>query len=81
MFGSIDELVDPVSGALQAEIDTFEDQNDLNQDRVEQMLVRLELERQRLFDKFVAMESALAALESIRQSITELTQALTSNNQ
>ncbi len=78
MFGTIDELVDPVSGALQAEIDTFEDQNDVNQDRVDQMLVRLELERQRLFTKFVAMEAALASLENIKNSITELTDSLTS---
>ncbi|MDJ0948507.1 MAG: flagellar filament capping protein FliD [Alphaproteobacteria bacterium] len=79
-FGVIDELVDPTSGTLEAEIDTLEDQNEVSEDRVEQMLVRLELERQRLLDKFIAMEQALSSLANIRQSITELTAALTSDN-
>jgi len=80
VFEEVSRFVDPAAGIIDGEVDTLDDQNELAQNRIDGMLVRLDLERQRLLDQFLAMESALTELASIRDRITQLTDSLSQND-
>jgi flagellar capping protein FliD len=73
MYGALDALVDRTSGLIANEIGALEGQNQLGQDRALRMQERLERERERLLERFVAMETALTTmnrlLDSLRQQI------------
>jgi flagellar hook-associated protein 2 len=73
MYGAVDFLVDGTSGLIANEIRALEGQNQLGEDRVLRMQERLERERERLLERFVAMETALTTmnrlLDSLRQQI------------
>ena len=73
LYASVDALIDEGSGLIANEIDVLEGQNKLGQARVERMEERLDRERDRLLERFTAMEAALATmnrlLESLRQQI------------
>ena len=76
LYFEVDNLLDEASGAVQLEVDNLTEQNELSQDRIDTMLERLEIQRQQLLDRFVAMESALISmnntLDTIRQQIDAL---------
>jgi flagellar hook-associated protein 2 len=73
LYGAVDVLVDESSGLIANEIGVLEGQNELGQARIERMQERLDRERDRLMERFIAMETALATmnrlLESLRQQI------------
>lgn len=75
MFFKIDELLDTKTGAVETESDALSDQNDTNQDRIDEMLARLETQRQELLARFVRMETALATATRILDSIKQTTDA------
>ena len=73
MYGALDALVDETSGLIANEIGALEGQNQLGEDRIQRMQERLDRERERLLERFVAMETALTTmnrlLDSLRQQI------------
>jgi flagellar hook-associated protein 2 len=79
MFFELDRILDSETGTIQNEIDALSDQNDAAADRIEDMLVRLEIQRQDLLARFFAMEAALATMKSILENMRQ-TFNLQSNN-
>jgi flagellar hook-associated protein 2 len=75
MFFELDSLLDTQSGSLEAEVDSLTGQNALAEDRVDQMLERLDFQRERLLERFIVMEENLARLNSILDQIREITEA------
>lgn len=71
LFYEIENIIDSETGVIQSEIDTMSGQNDLAQDRIDNMVVRLDLQREALFQRFVAMETALATMNNILESIRQ----------
>lgn len=78
MFFAIDRMLTPVTGAIEADIKSFEDQNKVAQERVDRLIERLAFQRERLLDRFIAMETALARMSRIRDTITQLSDSLSS---
>lgn len=75
MFSLLEGVLDATKGQIQGEIAAIEGQNKVADDRVESMLLRLEIQRAVLTNKFAAMEAALNSLSVIEDSITQLTEA------
>lgn len=73
VFHAVDGLLDETSGLLASEIEFRESQNAFGETRMTQLEDRLERERERLLERFVAMETALTTmnrlLDSLRQQI------------
>jgi flagellar hook-associated protein 2 len=73
IYHAADALADQTSGLIGGEIDSLEGQNELGTARIERLEEWLERERERLLERFVAMETALATmnrlLDSLRQQI------------
>ncbi|MCZ6665811.1 MAG: hypothetical protein O7B81_10930, partial [Gammaproteobacteria bacterium] len=80
MFSKIEALLDTTTGTVETEIDTLTDTNELSESRIEEMLVRLEIQRKDLLDRFIRMEVALATTNRILDSIRQTTEALYANN-
>ncbi|MGE0744963.1 MAG: flagellar filament capping protein FliD [Rhodospirillales bacterium] len=76
MFAQIENLLDSVNGVVETEIDTAEGQNTLTQTRIDEMQTRLDYQREQLTARFIRMESALAAAQSILDSIKQTTEAM-----
>lgn len=69
LYAATDQLLDSDSGAINSQIETLTDKNELAQTRVDTMNERLERERERLLEKFSRMESALASMNTLLESI------------
>jgi len=78
LFFSLGDLL-AGSGNVEAELDTLNAQNETADERIEQMLVRLEIKRDTLLAKFQAMELAMATANRILESIQASTDALFNN--
>lgn len=76
LFFAADNMLDPVSGLVQSELDTLTDQNTQNELRIEQMLLRLDRERETLLGKFQRMETRLAQLNTILEQVTTQSEAM-----
>ena len=63
------KLLDSESGAIGSQVDTYTDQNEQAQTRLERMNERIDRERERLIERFAAMESALASMNTLLESI------------
>ena len=68
----LDRLTDGIDGVVQTKLDTFDNQITLNEDRIEQLDIRLEAKRQRLLSEFQAMESALAQLQDQSSALGQI---------
>lgn len=79
LFFETDQMLDPTTGVVDAEIDQLTDQNTLSQSRVDEMLERLEIRRQNLLERFIKMEVAIARANSIMASIKNMTDAFFAN--
>ncbi|MCH7542241.1 MAG: flagellar filament capping protein FliD, partial [Proteobacteria bacterium] len=77
LFHALDTMLNVTTGSVENEIDSLDDQNHQTQERIDQMLARLEQQRQFLINRFIAMETALITmnriLDSMRQSFDSLT--------
>lgn len=80
LFFAVRDLTDSTTGAVENEISAFKDTNELNKARAERMLERLEFQRERLIERFVAMETALSQMESLRSQVDQLTASLNPDN-
>ena len=79
LYFAADRLLDPTTGTIEAELDQLTDQNTLNRERIEEMLERLEIQRQSLLERFIKMETAIANANRIMESIKSITDALFSD--
>ena len=77
LFHALDTMLNVTTGSVENEIDSLDDQNTQTQERINEMLARLEQQRQSLISRFIAMETALITmnriLDSMRQSFDALT--------
>jgi flagellar hook-associated protein 2 len=75
MFGDLEDALDTTTGSIQAEVNTLTDQNGFNQDRVDEMLTRLDYQRDQLTQRFVTLETSLATMQRILDGIKQQTDA------
>ena len=75
-----ERILDSTTGSIQNEIDSLTDRNETSADRIDQMLTRLEIQRKNLLDRFIVMETALATMERIMDSMRQTFAALSSND-
>jgi len=80
MFFEIDKLLTPVSGSVESEITTFQDQNETKQERLDRILDRLAFDRDQLIQRFIAMETALATMSQTQSFLTQFTDSLGNSN-
>ena len=79
MYYDIDTMLTPVTGAVQSEITSFQDQNDAKQERLDRMLERLAFERDKLIDRFIIMETALSTMAQTKSFLQQFTDSLAKN--
>ncbi len=77
LFHALDTILDQTTGSVENEIDALDDQNTQTQVRVDEMLARLERQRQSLISRFIAMETALITMNRILDSMRQSFEALT----
>lgn len=70
----LDRITDDIDGLVQSKLDTFDSQVLLNENRIEELDIRLEAKRARLLAQFQAMESALAQLQDQSSSLSQIQQ-------
>src|SRR5690606_18865647 len=75
LFAEVDAMVDTVTGSIEGEIDTLTDQNEIAQERIGEMIRRLDYQRTQLTSRFIAMETALSTMNRILESIKQTTDA------
>ena len=76
LYFALDKMLDSSSGTVITGIDALGDRNTLHQARVDDMLARLELRRQNLLDRFVALETALLRAKNLRESLQQTFDAM-----
>lgn len=80
LFTKLGELLDVQSGTVETEMDTLTTLNTVNEDRINEMLLRLEIKRADLLDRFIRMETTLATANRILDSIKQTTDAMSNSN-
>jgi flagellar hook-associated protein 2 len=81
IHAAVSRLLDNRSGAISSQIETLKDKNELAQLRVDTWDERLERERERLLVQFANMESALASMNTLMESIrSQIDSAFGSSN-
>lgn len=81
LYSAVDQLLDNDSGAINSQIETLTNKNELAQTRVDTLDERLERERERLLLRFANMESALASMNTLLESIrSQIDSAFGSSN-
>ena len=81
LFFELDRILEPQTGSVQAEIDAFTDQNEFSQTRIDEMLARLDRQRDRLLFRFVRMEEALTTINNTLAAIEQQFAALEQSNE
>jgi flagellar capping protein FliD len=77
---AIDSFTETLTGAIATEIDSMEAQNTQANDRIAEMDSRLALMRESLTQRFIAMETAVAAMNQILDTIKQQFDAMTAKN-
>jgi hypothetical protein len=80
MYFKLGELLDVTTGIVDGEIDELTDQNTLNNERITEMLDRLEIQRQNLLERYISMETAIASANRIMDSLKQTTDQLANSN-
>jgi flagellar capping protein FliD len=80
MYFKLGELLDVTTGIVDAEIDELTGQNTLNNERITEMLDRLEIQRQNLLERYIAMETAISSANNIMDSLAQTVDSLSSSN-
>ena len=76
LYFGVDQLLDEDTGAIATEVNSLGDQTDLAQTRIEEMLARLETQRENLRLRFIAMEQAIATMNNILNTLEQQIAAL-----
>jgi hypothetical protein len=79
LYFTLDDMM-TTDGLLDSEIDLLTEQNEVAEDRITDMETRIEIQRQTLLAKFIAMEVALATSQRILDSIKQTTDAMFAQN-
>lgn len=79
MFFAIEDLLDESTGTVETEIDALTDTNVISEDRITEMLARLDIQRRSLLERFIAMETALATNARILESVQASAESLNSS--
>ena len=80
MYNLAESALDTRTGSIQSEIDSLTTQNTETQIRVDNMLARLERQRQTLLNSFIAMETALTTMNNLLESIKSTYAAMTKSD-
>lgn len=80
MYFQIGDLLDTATGIIDGEIDELTDQNTLNNERITEMMDRLDIQRQNLLERYISMETAVASANRIMESIRQTTEQLAGNS-
>ncbi len=76
LYFAIDTMLTPLTGLMDANVASLTNQNKARQERVDDMLARLELTRATLLQKFIAMEVALSRAKNLRDTLTQTFDAM-----
>ena len=79
LFFETTQFLDLTDGLIEADLDGLDDANVAIQDRVDLRLVRLDLYRQNLLDRFITLETILARAATVRSTITQITDGMFNN--
>jgi flagellar capping protein FliD len=71
MFYAVDSMLDPTDGSVENEIKALTDQNTTTQTRIDEMMARLDRQRQALLDRFLSMETALTSMQNLLDSLKQ----------
>lgn len=80
MFAEIDMMINSATGSISGEIDALTDQNEAAQERIDEMIRRLDYQREQLTSRFIAMEAALSTMNRILESIKQTTDSWYADN-
>jgi len=80
MYFEIDRLLDTKTGALEVEVGNLTQQSDLTETRITDMLERLEYQREKMMERFAALEAALASMNTVLESIRQQVEMFTRDN-
>ena len=72
IFFELDSLLKDETGTLSQEVTALETQNTSYQDKIDRIDERLASQRENLMDRFINMETALARMKNIQNSLDEL---------
>jgi flagellar capping protein FliD len=76
LYFAIDAMLAATTGLMDTNVASLTNQNETRQDRVDDMVARLELTRATLLQKFINMEVALARAKSLRETLTQTFDAM-----
>lgn len=76
LYFAIETMLDPTTGLMDTNVASLANQNTERQERVDDMVARLELSRETLLQKYIAMEVALARAKSLRENLTQTFDAM-----
>lgn len=76
MYFDIDTMLTTTTGSVEAEITSFENQNDTKQERLDRILERLAFDREQIILRFIIMETTLATLNQTSSFLTQFTDSL-----
>src|SRR3546814_14724967 len=80
MFFELDGLLNAQSGLVETEIKSLTTRNEQNQTRVDEMSVRLDLQREVLLAKYIAMETALSSMNNTIENLKQMTEPMFGKN-
>ena len=80
MFFELDNLLNAQTGLVETEISALTTGNEQKQTRVEEMTVRLDLQRETLLAKYIAMETALTSMNQTIENLKQMTESMFSDN-
>lgn len=76
MFHAADNLLNEDTGAIANAIESLDATNTQTEERIAVLLERLERQRQSMMQRFIAMETALMRLNSLREQLTQAFEAM-----
>ena len=76
-FFAVDDFIDQTNGSIQGEIATLEGQNIFAEERIADIDERLASLRERLIARFIAMETAIASMNNILDTLRQQFEAIT----
>lgn len=80
MFFEMDSLLNSKSGLVETEIKSLTTRNEQNQTRVGEMTLRLDLQREVLLAKYMAMETALSSMNNTIENLKQMTESMFGKN-
>ena len=75
-FFAVERALDPKEGVVETEIQLLTTQNENAQTRIDEMLVRIEIQRENLLARFINMEATIASMNRVLESVTQMTDAM-----